>query len=70
MIFKLPHVFNFLLYKSKMRHTSHLESKLTLDIYNSNGIFYLCAFTIHAKVLGLRNAIGFFSLDKKYFFTF
>jgi len=53
-----------------MRHTSHLESKLTLDIYNSNGIFYLCAFTIHAKVLGLRNAIGFFSLDKKYFFTF
>ena len=51
-------------------HTSHLKSILTLDNYNSNGIFYLGAFTIHARVLGLRNTVDLFSFDKKYFFTF
>jgi len=53
-----------------MRLTSHLKSKLTFNNYNSNGIFYLYAFTIHARVLGLRNTIGFFSFKKKYFYTF
>jgi len=63
-------IFEFLLNKPIMRLTSHLKSKLTLDNCNSNGIFYLYAFTIHAKVLGLRNTIGFFSFKKKYFYTF